>query len=159
MGIEIERKFLVNGDRWRDLGVAMLYRQGYLTSSPGRTVRVRIAGDRGFLTIKGGGAGISRAEYEYEIPVEDAAELLDTLCDRPLIEKNRYRIPYEGLIWEVDEFMGENAGLILAEVELSDPSQEVTLPDWVGQEVSADPRYFNSNLCKQPFCTWSSNLA
>jgi adenylate cyclase len=155
MGIEIERKFLVNGDDWR-IGTGTVYRQGYIVSGNGRTVRVRIAGEQGYLTLKGAAAGISRAEYEYAIPVADAAEMLDILCDRPQIEKTRYKIPHNGLIWEVDEFSGENQGLILAEVELTSPDQSVSLPPWIGQEVSHDFRYFNSNLAKFPYSRWQS---
>jgi len=155
MGTEIERKFLVQNDNWRALGQGKLYRQGYLTTSPDCTVRVRIAGDQGYLTIKGATTGISRAEYEYGIPLEDAAQLLDTLCQPPLIEKTRYRIPAaKGLVWEVDEFAGENQGLIIAEIELPNAEQSVELPDWIGPEVSNDPRYFNSNLSKHPFSRW-----
>jgi CYTH domain-containing protein len=156
MAVEIERKFLVVGEGWRALALGTVYRQGYIASGNGRTVRVRVAGDTGYLTIKGPSTGISRAEFEYEIPVSDATELLDTLCDRPLIEKTRYRIPLDGLVWEVDEFSGENQGLILAEVELSDPQQPIQLPEWVGQEVSGDPRYFNASLVKAPFRLWGS---
>ena len=116
---------------------------------------MRIAGDQGYLTIKGATTGISRAEYEYGIPLEDAAQLLDTLCQPPLIEKTRYRIPAaKGLVWEVDEFAGENQGLIIAEIELPNAEQSVELPDWIGPEVSNDPRYFNSNLSKHPFSRW-----
>ena len=155
MGTDIERKFLVQNDNWRALGQGKLYRQGYLTTNPDCTVRVRIAGDQGYLTIKGATTGISRAEYEYGIPLEDAAQLLDTLCQPPLIEKTRYRIPAaKGLVWEVDEFAGENQGLIIAEIELPNAEQSVELPDWIGPEVSNDPRYFNSNLSKHPFSRW-----
>lgn len=155
MGIEIERKFLVTGDGWRSLAVGTVYRQGYLVSGEGVTVRVRLAGDTGYLTIKGATEGISRSEYEYVIPIADAAEMLDTLCDRPLIEKVRYRFVQNGLTWEVDEFTGANQGLVLAEVELHDPNQIVQLPDWVGEEVSHDPRYFNVYLAKNPFPSWT----
>lgn len=154
MGTEIERKFLVQGEAWRFLAEGVLYRQGYLSREVNRTVRVRVAGDRGYLTIKGASDGISRAEYEYAIPLLDATELLDTLCQRPLIEKKRYRIPLGNVIWEVDEFFGENQGLILAEVELSHVDQALELPDWIGAEVSHDPRYFNANLVKHPFQRW-----
>lgn len=154
MGVEIERKFLVVGESWRDLGEGVVYRQGYLASRDGVTVRVRVAGEAGYLTLKGATQGISRAEYEYVIPLADAIELLDTLCDRPLIEKTRYRIHWDGLLWEVDEFMGANQGLILAEVELTDAEQLVNLPDWVGQDVSHDPRYFNVSLAKYPYGEW-----
>jgi adenylate cyclase len=171
MAVEIERKFLVRGDSWRPLASGSLYRQGYLTSSQeGRTctVRVRVADGQGYLTIKGATTGISRAEYEYAIPVNEAAELLDTLCHRPLIEKTRYRLPYQSLdqsadqsvspdlVWEIDEFAGENQGLIVAEIELSDPEQPLDLPDWIGEEVSGDPRYFNASLVEYPFCRWKN---
>lgn len=154
MPTEIERKFLVKGDAWRSLGSGVVYRQGYLATDSRRSVRVRVAGDRGFLTIKGATAGIARAEYEYAIPLSEAEELLETLCNRPLIEKIRYTLTVEGLVWEVDEFMGDNQGLIVAEVELESADQRMSLPDWVGQEVSHDPRYFNSNLAQHPFQQW-----
>ena len=154
MAVEIERKFLVVGDGWRSLGVGIPYRQGYLLSRSGITVRVRIAGDIGYLTIKSASSGISRAEFEYMIPLPDAIEMLDTLCERPIIEKVRHRIPWEGLLWEVDEFAGANQGLVMAEVELTDPNQIVHLPDWIGEEVSHDPRYFNSYLAKHPYGEW-----
>lgn len=154
MGIEIERKFLVKGDGWRSLGVGTVYCQGYLASGKGVTVRVRIAGDTGYLTIKGATEGISRSEFEYVIPTPDAEEMLSTLCDRPLIEKVRYRIIQDDLTWEVDEFTGANQGLVMAEVELRDPNQIVELPDWIGEEVSHDPRYFNAYLAKNPFPSW-----
>lgn len=154
MATEIERKFLVVGDQWRRLAAGTRYRQGYLASEAGKTVRVRIAGEQAFLTIKGITQGLARSEFEYPIPLEDAQTMLDTLCEPPLIEKVRYKIPWEGLLWEVDEFQGENQGLIVAEVELTEASQQVTLPDWIGLEVSEDPRYYNSNLSKYPFRRW-----
>jgi CYTH domain-containing protein len=154
MATEIERKFLVKGEAWRSLGVGVVYRQGYLVSDSRRSVRVRIAGDRALLTLKGATVGIARAEYEYEIPLTDAEELLERLCDRPLIEKTRYTLMVHELIWEVDEFMGDNQGLIVAEVELETAEQLVQLPEWVGEEVSHDPRYFNSNLANHPFSQW-----
>ena len=156
MGQEIERKFLVQGDAWRALGSGTRYRQGYLSTVKERTVRVRTIDDQGFLTIKGVTVGARRAEYEYPIPVQDANELLDELCERPLIEKTRYKIQHAGLTWEVDEFAGENQGLIVAEVELSDEAQALQLPDWVGAEVTADPRYYNANLIAQPYGTWKA---
>jgi len=154
MAIEIERKFLVQDNTWRSLAVGLVYRQGYISGGNGRTVRVRRVGDRAYLTIKGPAIGISRSEFEYEIPVADAEAMLTTLCDRPLIEKKRYRIPIDDLVWEVDEFFGENAGLILAEVELQHLDQPISLPAWIGEEVSGDPRYFNSNLVVHPFTRW-----
>ena len=155
MGLEIERKFLVTGAGWKALaagGVSM--RQGYLAIAADRTVRVRIAGDRGFLTIKGGTRGLSRAEFEYAIPVEDAAAMLDGLCEKPLVEKTRYLIPFGAHTWEVDEFHGANAGLVVAEVELQSAAEEPVPPPWVGREVSRDPRYYNANLVRKPFTTW-----
>jgi CYTH domain-containing protein len=153
MATEIERKFLVKGDSWKDLGQEVLYRQGYLPTEDGVTVRVRLVGDRGFLTIKGVSTGYSRSEYEYPIPVEEAQEILDNLCDRPLIEKIRYKILQGDLIWEVDEFLGENQGLVIAEVELQAEDQIIDLPDWIDREVS-DPKYFNANLVKHPYTQW-----
>jgi CYTH domain-containing protein len=151
---EIERKFLVASDAWRRGAVGERYRQGYLSTEPERTVRVRLAGEAGFLTVKGRGEGAARAEYEYPIPREHAEEMLDRLCLRPLIEKTRYRIPFAGLTWEVDEFSGDNAGLVVAEVELEDERQPVALPPWVGREVTDDPRYANASLVARPFTTW-----
>jgi len=155
MGSEIERKFLVGGHGlWRDGAEGELYRQGYLAVDPDRTVRVRVAGDRGYLTVKGRTEGLVRAEYEYQIPVADADEMLDRLCLHPLIEKTRYRLEYHGHVWEIDEFAGDNLGLITAEVELADPAEPVDLPDWLGAEVSHDPRYSNANLVRNPYCRW-----
>jgi adenylate cyclase len=154
MGVEIERKFLVIDDRWRSLSTGVLYRQGYIADQPGRTVRVRIAGDRGFLTIKGSTNGITRLEFEYMIPINDANEMLNRLCTSPIIEKYRYKISLGNIIWEVDEFLGDNQGLIIAEVELQNAEQAIDLPDWLGEDVSHDPRYYNSNLSKHPFKDW-----
>lgn len=154
MPTEIERKFLVNGDAWRSLAVGVVYRQGYIPAARGRTVRVRVAGDKGFLTIKGPTIDIARAEFEYAIPVTDALEMLQTLCEPPLIEKTRYKIEWAGLVWEVDEFEGDNRGLVMAEVELADPNQSIAFPEWIGTEVSDDPRYFNSNLAQHPYRQW-----
>lgn len=153
MAVEIERKFLVTGDGWRN-GSGVLYRQGYLNRDKSRTVRVRIAGDAAFLTIKGRSVGATRAEFEYPIPVADAQALL-ALCDGPLIEKTRYRVPHAGHEWEVDVFAGDNAGLVVAELELQSESEAFAAPAWLGEEVSHDARYFNSNLATQPFCTWA----
>ena len=155
MTIEIERKYLVSGEGWRTHGSGIPYRQGYLSTVPERTVRVRLIRDKGYLTIKGLFVGATRAEYEYEIPAGEASEMLDNLCERPLIEKIRYRVEHQGLTWEVDEFDGDNAGLIIAEVELDKEDQAVTLPDWVGQEVTGDRRYYNANLIAEPFTRWS----
>ena len=130
------------------------YRQGYLSRVKERTVRVRTTAEKGFITIKGIIVGATRSEFEYEIPITGANEMLDGLCERPLIEKTRYRIPHGGLVCEIDEFEGDNRGLITAEVELKDENQLVTIPGWVGQEVTGDPRYFNSNLVAKPFSKW-----
>jgi len=152
--IEIERKFLVVADNWRQGATGVRFRQGYLCTDPERTVRVRLAGDRGTLTIKGRTEGISRAEFEYPIPTAEAAELLDRLCLRPLIEKIRYRVEHAGRTWEIDEFFGANEGLILAEVELEAEDIQPALPPWIGREVSDDPRYYNASLVQRPFSMW-----
>jgi adenylate cyclase len=154
MGVEIERKFLPHGDGWRGLGQPTLMRQGYLTADPMRTVRVRIEGERAVLTIKSKSVGATRGEWEYEIPVPDAAELLDRLCEQPLVEKVRHRIGYRGHTWEVDEFQGENAGLVVAEIELGSEDEAFDKPDWIGQEVTGDPRYYNSSLIRLPYSKW-----
>ena len=154
MGTEIERKFLVKDNSWRDLARGVKYRQGYLNSAKERTVRVRTIDDRGYLTIKGITSGASRAEYEYEIPVAEADALLNDLCEKPLIEKSRYKIDFKGFVWEVDEFFGENQGLIVAEVELESENQTFEKPVWIGEEVTGDPKYFNSNLINNPYLKW-----
>ncbi len=154
MGKEIERKFLVKGEAWKALAAGTVYRQGYLSTVKERTVRVRTVGQKGFLTIKGVTTGVTRAEFEYEVPAADANAMLDGLCEKPLVEKTRYRIPLDGYTWEVDEFHGDNDGLVVAEVELKSADEKPPLPEWVGEDVSSDPRYFNSNLVKKPFKTW-----
>ena len=151
---EIERKFLVRNEDWCVPGTGIVYRQGYLCTVPERTVRVRLVRDQGFLTVKGITVGAARAEYEYEIPAGEAAEMLDELCERPLIEKTRYRVEHHGMVWEIDKFAGDNAGLIIAEVELEEEDQAVVLPDWVGKEVTGDRRYYNANLIAEPFSEW-----
>jgi len=152
MGTEIERKFLVQGTQWRN-GTGVRFTQGYLNRDKERTVRVRVAGDKAFLTIKGLTRGASRAEFEYKIPVEDAEELLG-LCEGPIIEKDRYRVVHEGATWEVDEFFGENAGLVVAEIELTSEGQSFSRPPWLGAEVTDDRRYYNSSLATHPYCDW-----
>ncbi|NQU56936.1 MAG: CYTH domain-containing protein [Rhodospirillales bacterium] len=154
MAKEIERKFLVAGDAWRQMAEGTTYRQGYLSTVKERTVRVRTIDDQGFLTIKGITIGATRAEYEYEIPAADANEMLDDLCEQPIIEKKRYKVPLDGFVWEIDEFGGVNDGLIVAEIELESEEQTFNKPAWIGEEVSGDPRYFNSNLIANPFSTW-----
>jgi adenylate cyclase len=154
MGVEIERKFLVTGDAWRALGEPALLRQGYLSTDPARTVRVRIENGQGVLTIKGKNSGATRGEWEYPIPVDEAAELLDTLCPAPLVEKHRTRVTVGNHVWEVDEFLGANQGLLVAEIELAAEDEIFLLPEWVGAEVTGEQRYYNSSLIKQPFTTW-----
>ena len=154
MGVEIERKFLLAGDAWRSLGEPVLLRQGYLSSTRERVVRVRIEGGHAVLTIKGANVGAARGEWEYPIPLADAAELLDGLCEQPLIEKYRRRIAHAGMVWEVDEFLGANAGLVVAEIELESEDQGFDKPDWVGEEVSDDARYYNANLIRHPYSQW-----
>jgi len=156
MATEIERKFLVKDDRWRamaDAGTA--YRQGYLIGSERASVRVRIEGDVARLNIKSATLGISRQEYEYSIPLADAAALLDTLCEKPLVEKTRHHVSFAGRIWEVDVFGGDNAGLVVAEVELEAEDAPLQSPPWVGREVSHEPRYYNVCLVRHPYKDWT----
>ena len=158
MAREIERKFLVVSDRWRKLAQGKAYCQGYIaTAQKGQSVRVRIAGDQGYLTIKGPASGLTRAEFEYAIPLRDAREMLETLCDRPLIEKTRYRLPTGDVVWEIDEFAGENAGLVVAEIELTSEDQAFERPDWLGEEVSSQPEYYNASLVKRPYSQWPTS--
>jgi len=153
MAVEIERKFLVNNTQFL-LGLkGTEFKQGYLNRE-GATVRVRVAGDQAFLTIKGKTEGISRAEFEYPIPVNDAEAMLATLCALAPIEKTRYLINHSNKCWEVDVFHGVNKGLIVAEVELHSEDEALVLPEWVGAEVSHEARYFNSQLASHPFCQW-----
>lgn len=154
MKIEIERKFLLKNDDWRLGTTGKLYRQGYLCTDPERTVRVRLGADTAILAIKGAGDGIARTEFEYPIPKEEAQTLLDNLCLHPLVEKYRYLVSFAGLTWEIDEFLGANLGLLLAEVELERIDQPVPLPPWIGLEVTGDPRYYNAWLARHPFTTW-----
>jgi adenylate cyclase len=156
MGIEVERKFLVSDESWRD-GVTSSTRivQGYIAQTGSATVRVRVKGDRGFLTIKGLSVGVSRSEFEYEVPVADALAMLDELAQGPVIDKVRHLVPVGGHVWEVDVFAGENAPLVMAEVELADSQEAFDRPDWAGVEVSDDQRYFNVNLARSPYSTWA----
>lgn len=154
MGQEIERKFLVIGESWRTKAEGSPYRQGFLSTHPDRTVRVRVAGGRGWITIKGRTVGATRPEFEYEVPPAEAEQILDTLCERPLIEKVRYTLRVGSHVWEVDVFEGDNAGLVVAEVELESEDEAFEKPDWAGDEVTGDPRYFNANLVARPYATW-----
>ena len=153
MGIEIERKFLVRNDHWSGLGTPVHYAQGYLVADGLRTVRVRIAGEDGYLTIKGKTQGMSRLEFEYPIPVNEAFELLN-LCPIPVIEKYRTKVLFGGKTWEIDEFEGENKGLVIAEIELKSEDEPFELPSWIGEEVTGDLKYYNSRLATHPFRTW-----
>jgi CYTH domain-containing protein len=155
MGMEIERKFLVNAALWVRESEGVTIRQGYLSSIAERVVRVRVAGDAAFVTIKGATTNLTRLEFEYRIPRDDGETLLDQLCQRPLVEKTRRRQKFGGKVWEIDVFHGENDGLILAEVELLAEDERVELPLWAGSEVSDDPRYLNANLAKNPFKNWA----
>lgn len=146
MAIEIEHKYLVKNDNYKEISTASFHiMQGYLSREPERTVRVRIKDDKGFLTIKGKNKGASRAEFEYEIPLEDALSMLD-MCLPPILEKVRYIVPFDGHIWEVDEFFGDRSGLVTAEIELKSDYEDYRHPDFIGENVTGDSRYYNSNL-------------
>lgn len=156
MAQEIERKFLVLRDKWQPKDKGERICQGYLSEDKERTVRVRLKGEKAFLTVKGKNDGISRAEFEYEIPVKDGEAMLK-LCRKPLVEKIRYCEEVAGHVWEIDCFYGANDGLIMAEVELANAVEEVILPSWAGKEVSADSRYYNANLRQHPYCEWKKD--
>ena len=156
MATEIERKFLVKDSSWKksaDEGTA--YSQGYLVGSKTSSVRVRTQGKRAFLNIKSATIDITRQEFEYEIPFSEATEMLETLCDKPLINKTRYLLKNGKHVWEIDVFTGDNEGLIVAEIELNDKDEEFEKPDWLGEEVSDDARYYNVSLGKHPFKDWN----
>ncbi|WP_275099318.1 CYTH domain-containing protein [Sedimenticola hydrogenitrophicus] len=155
MALEIERKFLVVNDKWKDniLSEAVL-KQGYIANQPNATVRVRIAGDSACLNLKSATKGISRSEFEYPIPLADAEQILAQLAEQPFIDKTRYKVRWGGHVWDLDLFAGENSGLIMAEVELSSEDEPFELPPWAGEEVSGDPRYYNANLVKHPYSQW-----
>jgi adenylate cyclase len=158
MGKEIERKFLVRDDAWLDGVVRRLTMcQGYLAGGPRASVRVRAAGDEAWLNVKSGGLVAVRQEFEYRIPASDAGEMLDTLCERPLVEKTRHWVPFGGFEWEVDVFHGANDGLIVAELELADTSETFPRPDWLGAEVTHLARFYNVNLVKHPYSAWDEH--
>ncbi len=158
MAVEIERKFLLKNDQWRK-GVTKVshYRQGYLNSAGKSSVRVRVADNKGWLNIKGATLGVVRAEYEYEIPLDEAMEMLKELCEKPLIEKSRHIVPHAGHVWEIDVFEGENRGLVVAEIELENETEPFERPQWIGEEVSDDPRYYNVCLIENPYSKWKSS--
>lgn len=154
MAKEIERKYLVIGNDFTRLANPVFYRQGYISLEPKGIVRVRTCGEKAYITIKGKSTGISRDEYEYEIPYADASEMLDALCLYPPIEKHRYKVPLNGLVWEIDVFSGANQGLIFCEVELPAEDAVFEKPAWVGAEVTTDHRYYNAWIAQHPYNTW-----
>lgn len=155
MATEIEHKFLVANDDWRgQVSHSVYYRQGYLSSQPTSSIRVRISDNQAWLNIKSATIGTHRQEYEYEIPKADADEMLNHLCKKPLIEKTRYFVEHQGHTWEIDVFDGDNQGLIVAEIELSDIGETFAKPSWLGEEVTYDLRYYNNNLANHPYNSW-----
>lgn len=155
MALEIERKFLVRSAAWRSKAQSReLLRQGYLSSGSRCSIRVRVAGEQAWLNLKAKRSGMTRLEFEYPIPLADADEILRELCNGPLLEKYRHRLPAGGHVWEIDEFLGDNAGLIVAEIELPDEAAEFERPDWLGPEVTQDQRYYNFNLASHPYTQW-----
>lgn len=159
MAVETERKFLVKNDEWRSLVTAQRQiKQGYLNSTPERTVRIRISDDQAMITVKSKPEGLSRAEYEYPIPLKDAREMI-MLCEKPIIEKVRQLLTFNGKLWEIDEFDGDNKGLVVAEVELKSEEEAIGLPSWLGEEVSYDKKYSNASLIKYPYCQWKTRRA
>jgi len=155
MGKEIEYKHLVISDSWKERAEpGVRYAQAYICAEPDRTVRARIAGEKGILTIKGAAVGVTRSEFEYEIPVADAEQMMRELVVTPIVEKLRYRVEHEGHIWEVDEFLGLNAGLIVAEIELASEDERYAVPEWAGENVSDDSRYTNARLAVEPYSSW-----
>ncbi len=165
MGMEIERKFLVRSNSFKkeaaqalgtDGDAGTLYRQGYIPTANGMTVRIRIAGQKGYVTLKDRSVGFSRHEFEYEIPADDAQQMLELMCIKPQIEKHRYVVPSatKPLKWEVDVFHGDNEGLVVAEIEVPSEDTEFELPDWIDREVTGDRRYNNSHLIDNPYKNW-----
>lgn len=155
MALEVEHKFLLANDDWRPLVERSVhYKQGYLSSSPTSSVRVRISDSHAWLNIKSATIGTHRQEFEYEIPLADADSILETLCHKPLVEKMRHFVHYEHHLWEIDEFTGDNAGLIVAEIELSQIGESFAKPAWIGEEVTEDLRYYNNNLTRYPYKDW-----
>ncbi|WP_026223781.1 CYTH domain-containing protein [Methylosarcina fibrata] len=155
MALEIEHKFLLANDDWRNhIQRSVRYRQGYLSSLPTSSIRIRVSDNHAWLNIKSATIGTQRHEYEYEIPLPDADELLTMLCKKPLIEKIRHFVEDNNKIWEIDEFEGENKGLIIAEIELSETGETFTKPAWLGAEVTDDLRYYNNNLALHPYSEW-----
>ncbi len=155
MALEIEHKFLIINNNWKeDVEKASEYKQGYLVSDKKRSIRVRVSDEKAWLNIKSATIGTSRQEYEYEISLDEGIEILNSLCERPIIEKTRHFVFFEGHTWEIDVFSGDNDGLIVAEIELSAVGEDFCKPDWVGEEVTDDLKYYNNSLCKNPFKNW-----
>ncbi|CAG1023386.1 Inorganic triphosphatase [Patescibacteria group bacterium] len=155
MATEIEHKFLLANDDWRgEVSHSVCYRQGYLSSQPTSSIRVRISDNQAWLNIKSATIGTHRQEFEYEIPKADADEILNHLCKKPLIEKTRYFVEHQGHTWEIDVFEGDNQGLIVAEIELSEVGENFAKPSWLGEEVTHDLRYYNNNLANTPYTSW-----
>ncbi|MDD2886371.1 MAG: CYTH domain-containing protein [Aliarcobacter sp.] len=157
MALEIERKYLVDLEKLGTLENGTRIKQGYLSTNKDAVVRVRVKNDKAYLTIKGSNIGVTRLEFEYEIPLIEANEMLDKLCQKPVIDKTRYLIDFENHTWELDIFYGENEGLVVVEVELSSEDETIVLPSWVKEEVTSDARYYNSNLMKHPYKDWEEN--
>jgi adenylate cyclase len=154
MALEIERKYLVDLEKLGTLENGIRIKQGYLSTNKEAVVRVRVKNDKAYLTIKGSNIGVTRLEFEYEIPLAEANEMLNKLCQKPVIDKTRYLINHENHTWELDIFYGENEGLVVVEVELSSEDETIIVPSWVKEEVTTDARYYNSNLMKHPFKDW-----
>ena len=155
MAIEIEKKFLVINENWRQsVNKSISYVQGYFSTDESCSIRIRISDGDASLNIKSATLGITRSEYDYPVPLKDAKEMLETLCIKPLIEKIRYYVPVDNHIWEIDVFSGDNEGLVVAEVELESTNEIIDLPDWIGEEVSHDPRYYNICLVDNPYKNW-----
>ncbi len=159
MAQEIEHKFLLANDEWREhVSHSVIYKQGYLSSQATSSIRVRISDSQAWLNIKSATIGTQRSEYEYEIPLADAHEILNDLCLKPVIEKTRHHVKHENHLWEIDEFDGENAGLIVAEIELDAVGESFVKPDWIGAEVTQDVRYYNNNLAREPYYQWRDDV-
>jgi adenylate cyclase len=156
MAQEIERKFLVIGDSWKNhVSRSVHYQQGYLCGNTRSSIRVRVSDESGYLNIKSATLGVRREEFEYPVPLPDARRMLELLCEGPLIEKTRHFVEYRGHVWEVDVFEGQNRGLVVAEVELSSEDETFERPDWIGEEVSHDARYYNTSLVRHPYIRWT----
>mgnify|MGYP000214471366 FL=1 len=157
MALEIEHKFLLKNDNWKtEVSRSVQYKQGYLISDKKRSVRIRTSDEQAWLNIKSATIGTSRQEYEYEIPYQEGLEILNTLCQKPILEKVRHFVTFEQHTWEIDVFTGDNLGLIVAEVELSKIGEYFAKPNWIGKEVTQEIRYYNNSLCKDPYKNWSA---